>query len=249
MKKAMFWEKLRNLSEIMLLPQGLRLKIRHRNFHWRDYRLCLRLKSMGIEPQSIFDIGANEGQFAIGASSVFPQAKIYSYEPGSAAFERLRKAFSGMARVDLNKVAVGKEVGEATLHVATSDQSSSLLTLHRNHLEAYPTIHEVAKEVVAVTTLAKELGRKQPLNPILLKIDTQGFEFQVLQGARETLQCVQWIVIETSTRPMYHGEVLFGDISAWLEERGFAFIGPVELHVDCRGMPGQFDAVFTRNKE
>jgi FkbM family methyltransferase len=249
MKKELFWEKLRNLSEIMLLPHGLRLKLRHRNFHWRDYRFCLRLKTMGIEPQSIFDIGANEGQFAIGAMSVFPNSQIYSYEPGRAAFGRLKKAFGGIAQVELNNIAVGKEMGEATLHVATSDQSSSLLTLHRNHLEAYPTIHEVAKEVVAVTTLAKEFGRKQPLNPILLKIDTQGFEFQVLQGARETLQCVKWVVIETSTRPMYHGEVLFGEISEWLHEHGFAFTGPVELHVDCRGMPCQFDAVFTRNKE
>lgn len=201
---------------------------------------------MGIYPQSIFDIGANEGQFAIGATSVFPNAKIYSYEPGSAAFGRLKEAFGSMPRVELNKIAVGKEVGEATLHLATSDQSSSLLLFHSNHLEAYPAIREISKEVVPVSTLEKELRSKLPLEPILLKIDTQGFEFQVLEGAREELQNVKWIVFETTTRPMYQGEMLFSDIASWLQERGFTFAGPVELHVDTIGRPCQFDALFIR---
>ena len=240
------FEKLHNLSAILLLPGGLRLKIRHGNFHWRDYRMCLRLRASGVDPRCIFDIGANEGQFAIGASAAFPEARIFSYEPGSAAFARLTAALGTNPNVELTQEAVGREEGEASLHVTTADQSSSLLELHRNHLEAYPEVRALRKETVQVTTLENEFRRISHEEPILLKIDTQGFEFQVLQGAGEAIQRIRWIIFETATRPMYQDEVLFDDVSAWLKQRGFVFRGPVELHVDTAGRPCQFDALFER---
>lgn len=241
--------KLRNLTEILLLPGGLKLKLKHKNFHWRDYRLCLRLKASDVMPGSIFDIGANEGQFAIGALAAFPDAKIYSYEPGEEAFARLSAALGKNPNLELTRKAVGREEGKASLHVTSADQSSSLLKLHRNHLEAYPEVRELRQEVVPVTTLEKEFRLVSPADPVLLKIDTQGFEFPVLQGAGEALQRVRWIVFETATRPMYQDETLFDDIAVWLKERGFAFCGPMELHVDPAGRPCQFDALFERRAD
>jgi FkbM family methyltransferase len=244
MRPNIIWEKLRNLSEIALLPGGVRLKMRHRNFHWRDYRVCLRLKCLGVEPNAIFDIGANEGQFAIGALTAFPRAIIYCYEPGKHAFERLSAAFYGNPSVHLISKAVGQEEGQATLRVTSADQSSSILELHKNHIEAYPEVRELRQETVAVTTLDKEFERVGLTPSTLLKIDTQGFEFEVLKGAREVLSGVRWILFETATRPMYQGEVLFSDISSWLEQRGFSFVAPIELHVNSEGRLCQFDVLF-----
>lgn len=242
-----FIEKLRNLAEILLLPGGLRLKLRHQNFHWRDYRLNLRLKASGVAPACIFDVGANEGQFAIGALAAFPGARIISYEPGIGAFTRLRQSLASHPGVELINKAVGSDTGEAVLHVTNADQSSSLLELGRGHLETYPEIKETGQETVVVTTIEEELGRIAPNGPILLKIDTQGFEMQVLRGAGSALESIQWIVLETATQPMYRGEVVFGEIETWLRERGFVFLGPVELHVNPAGKPGQFDALFERS--
>ncbi len=240
-------EKLRNLTEILLLPDGLRLKLQHRNFHWRDYRLCLRLRASGVAPRSIFDVGANEGQFAIGALATFPAATIWSYEPGAGAFARLGAVLGNHPRMRLARKALGREEGEATLHVTTADQSSSLLELHANHLEAYPEVRELRQETVQVSTLKNEIERILPPEPVLLKIDTQGFEMQVLQGAGEALGRIRWIVLETATRPMYRDETLFSDISRWLGDRGFVFRGPLELHVNPAGRPCQFDVLFERD--
>lgn len=242
------FEKLRNFSEIVLLPGGVRLKLRYPNFHWRDYRLCLRMKAFGVDPKCIFDVGANEGQFAVGALSAFPKAKLFCYEPGSAAFARLDAELGRNPRVSLSNKALGREEGQATLRVTSSDQSSSFLKLHSNHIEAYPHVKEAREEIVAISTIAKEAAGNLLEMPILLKIDTQGFEFQVLQGSGEHLDQIDWIVFETSTRPMYQGETVFGEISSWLEQRGFTFMGPIEIHVDSTGRPCQFDGLFERRR-
>ena len=244
---AQFIKKLRNLTEILLLPGGLRLKLRHRNFYWKDYRLNLRLKASGVAPACIFDVGANEGQFAIGALAAFPGARIISYEPGVGSFARLTQSLANHSGVELINKAVGSNVGGAVLHVTNVDQASSLLELGRGHLEAYPEIRETGRESVIVTTIEEEFRRITPIGPILLKIDTQGYEMHVLRGAGHALESIRWIVLETASQPMYQGEVVFDEIAAWLRERGFAFCGPVELHVNSAGRPLQFDALFERH--
>jgi len=242
-------EKLRNFAEILLLPGGLRLKLRHKNFHWRDYRLCLRLKAIGVDPRCIFDVGANEGQFAIGALATFPQARIISYEPGGHAFARLKNAMAGNSAVKLVNKAMGSEEGKAMLHVTNADQSSSLLELGSEHRCAYPEIKEIRQEAVCITTFEREFFRVSPPEPILLKIDTQGFEMQVLRGTGQVLERIRWIVFEAATQPMYYNEVVFDELAAWLRARGFLFRGPLELHVNPAGKPCQFDVLFERHVE
>lgn len=239
-----FVEKLRNLCEILLLPGGGGLKLRYPNFHWRDYRMCLRLKAAGVDPATVIDVGANEGQFAIGALNAFPEAKIYSFEPGSRAFARLERNLATISRVALFRIALGARKESARLNLASSDQSSSLLRMHRHHRDAYPEVEEIGIEPVEVTTIASAFGKDPPEPPVLLKIDTQGFEMQVLEGAGPALSGIRWILCETSTIPMYEGETLFGQLSAWLSARGFEFVAPIEIHFDRNGSPCQFDALF-----
>ena len=237
-------QKVANLCEIILLPGGWDLKLKHRRFNWRDYRMCLRLRASGVTPASIFDVGANEGQFAIGARATFPDAARYCYEPGQSAFSRLQAALGGRDRIVLANRALGAEAGRSFLRVTTADQSSSLLPLHENHLRAYPGVREAAREEVDVSTLENELSRLNPTGPALLKIDTQGFEMQVLAGAGAAVSRFRWIVLEASTRPMYQGEVLFDEMTAWLNGRGFAFRGPIELNFTPSGEACQFDALY-----
>lgn len=241
-----FVEKLRNLCEILLLPRGLRLKFAHPNFHWRDYRMCLRLRAAGVDPVSIYDVGANEGQFAIGALEAFPSAVIHSYEPGREAFQRLKRGFVGNPRMRLANLALGESAGMAELRVTNTDQSSSLLRLHQHHIEAYPHVREIRTEEVRVSTLADEFRALAPARPVLLKIDTQGFELEVLRGSEAVLDRIDWIVLETSTVPMYSGEAVFAEVAAWLTGRGFSFRTPVEIHLTTGERPCQFDALFVR---
>jgi FkbM family methyltransferase len=208
--------------------------------------MSLRLKAAGVSPRTIIDAGANEGQFAIGANKAFPYAKIHCFEPGSAAFNRLKFNLSGIANITFHKKALGADNKTTKLHLTNNDQSSSLLCLHNNHKSAYPSIEEIGVENVEMVMLSQEFNDLAGSQPVLLKIDTQGYEMEVLKGAEKMLDSVDWILLETATKQMYAGESEFKNIHQWLEDRKFGFLAPIEIHFSASGSPCQFDALFVR---
>ncbi len=83
---------------------------------------------------------------------------------------------------------------------------------------------------------------------ILLKVDTQGYEMQVLQGAEELLSRVAGLQLELSRTPLYEGQALFLDIIEWLAQRGFSLWSVVPGFTDPRtGRMLQMDGVFYKH--
>lgn len=245
---SMFIQKLSNLCEMLLLPNGLRLKLCEKSFNLGDFRVCCRLRAAGVMPASVYDVGANVGQFALSAANVWPGIPIFSFEPVPSAFSELEKLASKYQTIRPMPIALGAEPGMAVMHVTNQTQSSSLLKLHRNHLEAYPDIREEETPEVPVSTLAAQLDSLASPAPRLLKLDVQGFEASVLHGAGRALKEFQWILLETSTRPMYEGETLFEELCSILVKSGFRFVAPFHIHFSQSGAVGQFDALFERQE-
>jgi hypothetical protein len=81
---------------------------------------------------------------------------------------------------------------------------------------------------------------------VLLKIDTQGFEKNVLLGGERTLPQIKIIIVELSFAELYRGQPLFPEINRWLEERGFQYRGSwgSQLNNPKDGMPLQQDGIF-----
>jgi len=244
----MIFSKIANLCEMVQLPDALKLKLSESSFNLGDFRVCRRLKNSGVMPASVFDVGANVGQFALSAASVWPKVPVFSFEPVPRAFLELEKLATRFPAIRPISLALGSAVAQAQMHVTNQTQSSSLLRLHKNHLDAYPEIRETESFDVAVSTLAIQLAELTAPAPRLLKLDVQGFESRVLDGAGETLKEFRWILLETATRPMYEGEVLFEPLCAFLAERGFRFVAPFHIHFSQTGAVGQFDALF-ENRE
>ncbi|MBS2030633.1 MAG: FkbM family methyltransferase [Deltaproteobacteria bacterium] len=242
-------EKASRLLEILALPQGLPLKLRDPSFDTGPLRVCTRLRDAGIAPASVFDVGANRGQFALAARTVFPNAQIHSYEPIPATFAELSELAQRRGGIAAHNLALGTQAGTQKFTVTSNSVSSSFLPLHENHLRAYPEIQKSAEIDVQVSTLALQLAELEPPQPVLLKLDVQGFEAEVLEGAGESLKQVKWIVLETSTRPLYQGQVLFDELCARLGKRGFRFAYPMDLHFGHGGGVSQFDALFERSAD
>lgn len=241
-----FLQKISNLCEILQLPSGFSLKRTEPAFDFAVLRLCARLKDAGVIPNVVFDVGANTGQFALSATTVWPGAVIFSYEPVASSFGKLQNLSNRYPKIHPISAALGKMPGKEPIHVTSQPQSSSFLELHENHKGAYPHVVEQAVEVVDVRTLAEEVSRLAPGTPALLKLDVQGFESEVIRGGMGALGVFQWVVLETSTRPMYEGEVLFDDIKSQLSDQGFRFETPLEIHFAANGAPAQFDALFKK---
>jgi FkbM family methyltransferase len=126
----------------------------------------------------VFDVGANVGQSALNYLSQFPQAEIYSFEPVPATFEKLVAATRPFGRVHPYKFGMGREPGQTTIHVNPLNTISSIKL---SRPEDHP-------ETIELETIAR-VAERHGLDTIdFLKVDTEGYDLEVLAGAAPLLQ-------------------------------------------------------------
>lgn len=178
-------------------------------------------------PPTFVDVGANVGQTAQRLVEVFPNSMIYSFEPVPQAFARLQKNTAHLPQVECINVALGNEPGEASI---TTDRDG------QNTLIA--GVSSAGSVIARVSTLDDFCADRNIQRVDLLKIDTEGFETFVLNGASRMLSKgqIDFVVAECDfiRRPNEpHGD--FFEIYAVLAGLGFNMIGLYNGGVDERG--------------
>jgi FkbM family methyltransferase len=194
----------------------------------RDIRYIL-----GPTIRTVFDVGANEGQTIRRFSQAFPEADIYSFEPDPATFRRLAAAAAGLPRVRAFNAALGREPGEAQLFRFGFDETNSLLPTAagaESFVADAGLLRESGTVAVKVTTVDSVCEESGISRIDLLKIDTQGYEVEVLRGARRILSsgAVALVYAEVCFVRYYEGQPLFQDVYALLYELGFRLVGLYE---------------------
>jgi hypothetical protein len=108
------------------------------------------------------------------------------------------------------------------INVAGNSQSSSFLPMLPRHVAAAPTTGYVDTEEIAVITLDSLLGEKIKAEDVVwLKLDVQGYELKVLDGAQQLLRRAVAVEAELSLVPLYEGGPLIDEVIRYLGERGF----------------------------
>lgn len=196
--------------------------------------------------ESIVDIGANKGQFALVARMRFPDAKIYSFEPLSQPSEKYRKLFGDDPSVKLFGVAIGPASSTSQIHVSKRDDSSSLLPITKNQETLFPGTGEVRTETVRVAPLGEFLSPEELLPPALLKLDVQGYELAALTGCEQLLERFSWVYVECSFVELYGGQALAYEVIQWLAVHGFVVVGIYNVTYATDGRAIQADFLFGR---
>ena len=194
---------------------------------------------------TILDVGANRGQFALLCRTLYPQARIVSFEPLPRPANIYRYIFSGDDLVELNQTALGAVRGRLDMHVASDDDSSSILEIGRRQTQAFGT-REVERFPVVVERLDELVDGEDLVSPVLLKIDVQGFEAHVLRGAEKLLPAIDAVYVESSFVELYEGQALFADVWGLVSESGFSMQGVFNQHCNRAGVPLQADFLFIR---
>jgi FkbM family methyltransferase len=196
----------------------------------------------------VFDVGANTGQFARDIREGGFKGRIVSFEPLSDAHRKLIAAAAGDPLWFVHeRSALGDREGSVALNISGNSVSSSILEMAATHAAAAPGSAYVGQEETSLATLDAVAprylsGSRHPF----LKIDTQGFEWQVLTGARETLPVIQGVLCELSLVVLYEGQHLWRDIVDCLEDAGFSLWGLQPGFMDQDGRNLQSDALFFR---
>lgn len=203
------------------------------------------IRGLGI--RTVLDVGAHNGESAQQFRSMLPEAMIYSFEPLHDCFARLEQALAGKDRHRAYNLALGDTPARTEIYRSDYSASSSLLPMAELHKRTYPFSAGSTREDIEVETLDRLAPYLDLELPILLKIDTQGFEKQVLIGAEATLSKIKLLIVETSFGELYQGQSRFPEIYGMLEAAGFEYRGSWDQFLSPRdGTPLQQDAIFLR---
>jgi FkbM family methyltransferase len=199
----------------------------------------------------VLDVGANAGQYGVEIRRGGYAGRIVSFEPASETFARLREATQSDPLWTARQLALGSAPGTATLNVAGNEgKSSSFLEQRDLSFGTTATMRYVGTETVEVSTLeavgpdvASEHDR------IVLKVDVQGLELEVLEGAGSFLDQVQAIETELSLYPMYEHQPDWRRLCDRTEELGFAFFAVDPGYSDPKsGRLIEMDGLFVREE-
>ncbi|MEO8331311.1 MAG: FkbM family methyltransferase [Gallionella sp.] len=197
----------------------------------------------------VLDVGANKGQFAAEIRQCGYAGRIVSFEPLSQAHGELMRACADDALWEAYpRCALGDHIGEVEINIAGNSESSSILPMLEAHRSAAPESAYQGKEIVPIKTLDAVAGQylKDARAPFL-KIDTQGFEWQVLDGARDALPHIKGILVELSLVQLYGGQHLWREVIDRLDAEGFTLWSFKPAFVDLsQGRILQVDGVFYR---
>ena len=196
---------------------------------------------------TVFDIGANEGQFGVILRDFGYKGKIVSFEPLTEAREKLNRISQDDPLWEIApQAAIGDEDGEIEIHIAGNSESSSILNMLDSHIEAAPSSKYIGKEKVLLRkldTLSQDFVDDNSV--VFLKIDTQGYEEKVMNGAHALMKNIVGLQLEISLVPLYEYHSLLEEMLQNIKEKGFELWGISTVFSDPKtAQLLQIDATF-----
>lgn len=204
-----------------------------------------------INTDLVVDVGANAGQFVQNIREGGYTGNVVSFEPLSVVHATLLQASRNDPGWEIApRCALGDHVGQTEINISGNTLSSSILPMLESHRRAAPSSEYKGSERVALETLDSAASPyMQNARSPFLKIDVQGYEWQVLDGAIDTLSRYRGILVELSLVPLYEGQHLWLETIRRMQESGFTLwsITPV-FHDPANGRTLQVDGLFLRDK-
>ena len=196
----------------------------------------------------IFDVGANVGQYAASLRECGYRGRIVSFEPLTSAFSRLEVSAKADPLWEAVNIGLGDRDERATINIAGNSQSSSLLDMLPAHLKSAPVSAYVGKEEITVSRLDSVFSKyHRPGDRTFLKLDAQGYERKILEGASLSMTDILGIQLEMSIEPLYSNEMPYLEMLGYLAGMGFTLASVEPGFGDpVSGRMLQMDGIFFR---
>jgi FkbM family methyltransferase len=204
----------------------------------------------GITEPVIFDVGAHHGQTSITYLRLFKDGLIYSFEPYAESFKYLSTNVKGYDNIRPFNVALGNKIGKLNFYINLSSGTNSLLPADAKAPETwsdglYDNTDQIEVDVVTIDSFVEKYEIKQI---DLLKLDTQGTEYQIIEGADKAFSegRIKVIYTEIITMPTYIGQKELHEVLRIIQDKGFRLHNFYNYSL-TNGRLRQVDAIFTHN--
>jgi FkbM family methyltransferase len=185
---------------------------------WQEIRKVL--SSLAIN--CVLDVGANRGQFAENLRQIGYNGHIVSFEPVPEAYRMMEAQFGSDPRWQGKNIALGSRDTAQPFHVAleSSEMSSFLSPLDPDwNLRTEPVM------MMRLDSLFDQIVADIPGTPrIFLKMDTQGYDLEVVRGATQCLSQILGLQSELSVSPLYQGMPPYLESLAAYQDLGFRLV-------------------------
>jgi len=171
---------------------------------------------------SIIDVGSAKGEIAIQFTERFPLASVYCFEPIHSTFLDLEKKVKGFPKISIYNKGLGSEDKEMEMQIAERITSSSFFPISSSIQNPFfsSNLKKATSEKISITSLDRMIDHNEKIN--LLKIDVQGYEVEVLKGAKRILKNTAVIIVEMQNHKMYKGAPLYFELDAYLRSQEFS---------------------------
>ncbi|MCK0109015.1 FkbM family methyltransferase [Flavobacteriaceae bacterium S0825] len=182
------------------------------------------LKNQQYEPITIYDIGANKGSWTAGCLEFFPDTTYYLFEPQINLKKDIDTLFLNKKNIQLFSVGVGNANGELLFTIRERDDSCTFI------LSESEAKQQGLKQIkVPIVQLDSFVVENKLMPPSILKIDAEGFDIEVLQGAKKLMQNAEIIMIEVGVvNKIFKNSAL--NVMKYLDEAGFRFFDITDLN-------------------
>lgn len=160
-----------------------------------------------IEPKLCVDVGANVGDFSLELLK-YTQTQVIAFEPLSVCQDQLETIKSRYPdRLRVVKSAVGNSVGKQTIYFESESSSHASLS---EDVKQIDYVKNSASEEIDITTLDQFFSSDAKIEIDFLKIDTEGFEFEVLQGCQNVIRLKppKFVQLEFNWHQLFRGQSL-----------------------------------------
>lgn len=223
-----------------------------KKFFWRfgfDIRrgpnLMKFLKSRQID--IVLDVGANIGQFGLDLRDQGYRGRIVSFEPIKEIFAKLKSAADRDGNWEVHNCALGSSPSTKPINVSESAVFSSFLD-QTTAAQQFDASAKVLREEQVEVSRLDDLFSQFSGHRVFLKIDTQGFEREVLDGARESLKEIAGVQAELPIVHLYHGVWSLPEALDYMSQRGFVLgqVRPTNFDREERVSVLELDCIFRR---
>lgn len=199
----------------------------------------------------IFDVGAHIGQTALKYHQLFPNAKIFCFEPFLKSYDKLKINTEHFPHIKCYNFGLGEISGKTVFHSNLSSATNSILPTHElgkttwgsNLLDTQETLE------IELLTIDDFVTQENIENIDILKMDVQGAEYMVINGAKKTLEkgFIKLIYLEIITMPTYKNQKNLEEMISICKSYEYELFNLFELSSSPNGQLRQVDAIFIKS--